>query len=202
MGPSGSGKSTLLQLLGGLDQPTAARSSSRADDQPAVRRRGHAPAPRPDRLRLPVVQPHPAARRDRERRAAVHHRRRGPDRGASSASAIRDVIDARRPDRQGASPARPAVGRRAAAGGRRPRARDPPRAAVRRRADRQPRLHDRHRDPRRRSGARASSAARRSCSSPTIRRRPPMPIGSSSIGDGRSGTRSTSAGASPTTPRR
>ena len=30
MGPSGSGKSTLLQLLGGLDRPTSARSSSRA----------------------------------------------------------------------------------------------------------------------------------------------------------------------------
>ena len=43
----------------------------------------------------------------------------------------------------------PAVGRRAAARRRRPGARHPAGAPLRRRADRQPRLHDRHRDPRR-----------------------------------------------------
>ena len=54
----------------------------------------------------------------------------------------------RRPDRQGAPQARPAVGGRAAARRHRPRPRDPAGAPLRRRADRQPRLHDRHRDPR------------------------------------------------------
>ena len=120
-----------------------ARSISHLSDD-----RGHAAAPRPDRVRLPVVQPHPAPRRHRERRPAVHDRRPGPvARRARRADPRRHR--ARRPRRQGAPQARPAVGRRAAAGRRRPRARDPPGAPLRRRADRQPRLHDRHRDPRR-----------------------------------------------------
>ena len=89
--------------LGQVDAPPGPRRSrpadqparsilEGADDQPAVRRRGHAAAPRPDRLRLPVVQPDPAARRHRERRPAVHDRRRGPDAAASSRERIRDVI--------------------------------------------------------------------------------------------------------------
>ena len=83
MGPSGSGKSTLLQLLGGLDRPTAGEVIARGlDDQPPVRRRGHDAPPRPDRLRLPVLQPDPAPRRHRERRPAVHDRR--PRRGRAS----------------------------------------------------------------------------------------------------------------------
>ncbi len=144
--------------LGQVDPPPGPRRPRPADerrghprgpdDQPAVRRRGHPAAPRPDRLRLPVVQPHPAPRRHRERRPAVHDRRRGPDpRRAARARPRRHR--ARRPDRQGAPQARPAVGRRAAAGRHRPRPRHAAGAPVRRRADRQPRLHDRHRDPRR-----------------------------------------------------
>ena len=65
-----------------------ARSSSRARPSascPTIAR--HAAAPRADRLRLPVVQPDPAARRHRERRAAVHDRRPGPVAAASWPSA-------------------------------------------------------------------------------------------------------------------
>ena len=87
MGPSGSGKSTLLQLLGGLDRPTAGEVVLEGETISQLSRRRRDPAaPRPDRLRLPVVQPDPAPRRDRERRAAVHDRRRGPAPAASSAS--------------------------------------------------------------------------------------------------------------------
>ena len=93
MGPSGSGKSTLLQLLGGLDQPTSRRGHPRGrDHQPAVGRPGHAAAPRPDRLRLPVVQPDPAPRR---RPRTSRCRSPSPARTraeASSRERVRDVI--------------------------------------------------------------------------------------------------------------
>ena len=93
MGPSGSGKSTLLQVLGGLDRPTSRRGHPRGrGHQPPVRRRGDAPPARPDRLRLPVVQPDPAARRRRERRPAVHDRRRTIWRRGELRERIRDVI--------------------------------------------------------------------------------------------------------------
>ena len=92
MGPSGSGKSTLLQLLGGLDRPTAGEVVLQGETiSQLVRRRGDEAAPRPDRVRLPVVQPDPAPRRHRERRAAVHDRRRRPGKG-ELAERIRDVI--------------------------------------------------------------------------------------------------------------
>ena len=42
MGPSGSGKSTLLTLAGGLDQPTAGTSASRASTSPARQQAGRA----------------------------------------------------------------------------------------------------------------------------------------------------------------
>ena len=69
--------------------------------QPALGRPGDPPAPRPDRLRVPVLQPDPAADRRGERRPAVHDRRRRPEsRGAEAAHRRSDR--ARRPDRQGA----------------------------------------------------------------------------------------------------
>ena len=164
MGPSGSGKSTLLQVLGGLDRPTTRRGDPRGrDDQRAVGRPGHPAAPRSDRVRLPVVQPHPAARRVGERRPAVHDRRRGSDpRRAGRARPRRDR--AGRPDRQGAPQARPAVGRRAAARRHRPGARHPAGAPASRTS--RPATSTTRPAPRSsmRCGARAWSAARRSSS--------------------------------------
>ena len=77
MGPSGSGKSTLMHCLAGLDTADQrARSRSTAPRSPALRRRGaHAAAPRPDRVRLPVLQPAADADGRGEHRAAAVARR-------------------------------------------------------------------------------------------------------------------------------
>ena len=79
MGPSGSGKSTLMHCMAGLDVPTSGqRVRRRAGDRPARRRGSDAAAARPDRLRVPVVQPGPDADRGGEHHAL--RRPRGPHR--------------------------------------------------------------------------------------------------------------------------
>jgi putative ABC transport system ATP-binding protein len=96
MGPSGSGKSTLLQVLGGSIARDRRGHPRGRDDQRAFRRPGHPAPARPHRLRLPVVQPDPAARRIRERRPAVHDRGGDPTRG-ELAERVRDAIGPGRP---------------------------------------------------------------------------------------------------------
>ena len=80
------------------------------DDQPAVGRPGDAPAPRPTGFVFQSFNLIPLLDGPRERGPAVHDRRRGPDtwRARAIASA---TSSPRRPDRQGAPQARPAVGR-------------------------------------------------------------------------------------------
>ena len=69
MGPSGSGKSTLMHILAGLDQPTSGRVSvAGVEITDARRHRADEAAPRPHRVRLPVLQPAADAHRGGERR--------------------------------------------------------------------------------------------------------------------------------------
>ena len=58
MGPSGSGKSTLMHCMAGLDRPTSGQTFvGDHRHRRAGRRRPHPDASRPDRLRVPVLQP-------------------------------------------------------------------------------------------------------------------------------------------------
>ena len=145
MGPSGSGKSTLMHILAGLDRPDAGRGLDRrrrrspSSTTPTLTKLRRAP----HRLHLPVLQPAADAHGGGEHRAAARIAGATPDAGVAR-RAGRDG----RPRRAPAPPAGRALRRPAAARRRRPRARVAPDRHVRRRADRQPRLAHRRRDPR------------------------------------------------------
>ncbi len=83
MGPSGSGKSTMLHLLGALETPSAGQISLGGERYDGLDDAGpHADPPRPDRLRLSVLQPAAVADGRGERAPAGADRRRGRRRRA------------------------------------------------------------------------------------------------------------------------
>ena len=144
MGPSGSGKSTLMHTLAGLDSLTRGRSSSATSTSSTLNdKQAHAAAPRPHRLHLPGVQPRPDAHRGREHHAADDARRPqarpGVARPASSTPSVCSNRLSHRPSElSGGQQQRVAVARALAS---------QPADHLRRRADRQPRLPHRRRDP-------------------------------------------------------
>ena len=164
MGPSGSGKSTLLQLLGGLDRPTSGEvllegePIGRLSDDEATRLR---------RERTGFVFQSfnlvPLLNVVENVGPAVHDRRPGPALGhARRPGARRDRAGGA--DRQGAPSPGTAVRRRAAARRRRPRASSPARpccSPTSRPATWTSRPASGSSTP---CGARASTAARPSCS--------------------------------------
>ena len=120
LGPSGSGKSTLLNILGGLDVPTAGHvwyhgeDLTRANDAQLT-----ALSPRACRLRVPVLQPDPQP--DGAGKRGARHRDRAQPHAARRRAGHGGPEGAARP-----LPG-PALGRRAAARGDRPRHRQAPR---------------------------------------------------------------------------
>src|SRR5436305_577347 len=111
-------------------------------DLEAERQRADEAAPRAHRIRVPVFQPAADADRRGECRPAADDRRDEARQGMGRRPA--------RPHQDRGSPPPPAggdVGRPAAAGGNRPRARLTPDGRLRRRADGEPRLRNERRDP-------------------------------------------------------
>ena len=85
MGPSGSGKSTLMHCMAGLDTPTSGHAFIGDDEIGRLDDAGPDPAAaRPGRVRVPVVQPRPDARRGRQHQAA--RRSRGEPRSTGHGS--------------------------------------------------------------------------------------------------------------------
>ena len=144
VGPTGCGKSTLIKLLirelepanGEIVRSPATTSTSSPMSKVPL------PAP-PDRHRLPGLQAAPEPHRLRQRRLRAAGDRRAALR--DPAQGPRDPPPGRAPGEDPQLPRR-ALGRRAAARLDRPRVRQPPAAAARRRADRQPRPRDLDRD--------------------------------------------------------
>ena len=113
MGPSGSGKSTLMHCLAGLDTATSGHGHHRRTDLTGLSdKKMTRAAPRPHRLRLPVLQPRADPDGDREHHAATGHRRPAAGRRLA-ATGHRHA----RPDRPALAPAERAVRRPAAARG-------------------------------------------------------------------------------------
>ena len=139
-------------------------------------RQGASPARlRPRRVRVPGVQPAADAQRGRE-----HHAPARPRRPQGRSGLVRPRGRHRRPGRPAAPPPVRAVGRPAAARRRGPRPGQPARGDLRRRADRQPRLPQRGRDPRPSCAGPSTTWARPSSWSPTTPGPPPTPTRSCS----------------------
>ena len=167
VGPSGCGKSTLLHVLGLRRRADERRGAvSRTRRRLAVRRGAQPAAAARDRLRVPALLPAADADRVRERRAAAGGGRRRPRRAARSARASCSSTSVSR--------RAPAIGRRSCRAARcsasRSRARWPtgraccwptsrPASSIRRPASRSSRC-----------SIGCTPTARRSSSSPTIRR--------------------------------
>ena len=177
MGPSGCGKSTLLHLCGAMDRPTRGPADlRRARPGDARRRRADAAAPRPHRLRVPVLQPAADAHPRRQHRPALPARRAAGGRGRGarraswrSASASRTASPTTRSRSRAArcsappSPAPWCTGRRCSSPTSRP-ATSTRRTARRvlallARAQPRPRHHDPAGDARRRRGAGRAAAS-------------------------------------------
>ena len=165
MGPSGSGKSTLMHILAGLDTPTSGEVSVAGvdvvglDDTELTKlRRDHIGFIFQFFNLLPMLT---AAEN-----IVLPLKLAG---GKPDPAWLAELIDTVGLDRPPQPPPLRALRRPAAARRRRPRARLTPQRDVRRRADRQPRLHHQRRDPRAAAATASTRSARPPSWSPTTR---------------------------------